>query len=1092
MGSILAGILVYNPEVPEQGPARVIAVDSDERAELFFIDDAEVRRVPLRSGVYRRLRLPVGVQVKVVEDSGTEVTGEIVDATWAEDASELNHYLVETDHGEHWCDESEVEPIRPESSDPLAQFEALHWRGAYRYFSRRDLQEQVTQWYEDSEGLPALLGSRIRPLAHQIYAVQRVMWNREPRFILADEVGLGKTIEAGLVIQSLLMNAPDMRVLVLAPGSMSKQWFTELYLRFGARAYTHIDAAKVHKSNPSHRATLLKRQRVILSTTALEQFPEIREQLIMQGWDFVVVDEAHKITPDAPIYDVIRRLSAQASGMLALSATPSKREVRGMLGLLALVAPEAYDPDDEAAFRQRLEVQEKVWRRLAHTIRLQREAEREGQTLKVRHLERLAQRWRRVLAGDPIVDELLEKLEGGDVDAINELTAYVQEHYRVDHRIIRTRRAHIRELGESWSKRTSEILDYKPTRNERLLAERLDTLESMDVSDPNQRALRGLYYRLASTSPEMFVQWARQRLKALQSPPIAPEERDLLSVLAGDPSPTEERLLIKQVVEETPPLPDEKAWLRGVLGLAEDWAAEVEGCCARFESAANWIRKHLSDAPDNKVLVFAQSQDVVEEFGKYVQATLKDNVSLFHAGMDDEELADTALAFQTESHHRVLISDELGGEGRNFQIASAVVHLDQPWSVSRVEQRVGRLDRIGRDPNRPVKSVVLSGPVLVEQKLVELNHEVFRVYSRSIGGLEYRLPEIQRQISRAACTGGNAFDSVVEQIGTVVEQELGRVDEAFEAALDSSKQHLEQAKHTAELLDMGDGIEDPSPLRHWAKMLNASLYQVRDSKNWVARWSPAELRRTLKGYRHTDEEEATVSHVGTFSRSRALENESLQFFGPGHRFVDALAHDVMQPNDGRATAFKRELGADHRGSMFVVATYLCVPNKRAWKELDMPAGLLNRCYRRAWPQFADIAYKIDLDAPDAPEKVEDWQLLSELTDTYRGPEADRKLEYHNFIESFDVRRFQQTMRKAVEQSKQALERKRKPLVEDFADRLANDLRHDMGYLRGVITRSADQERIREAQKDLELREQLVEGVRTESRSLDALAIIVGR
>jgi ATP-dependent helicase HepA len=126
--------------------------------------------------------------------------------------------------------ETDIFPLPPASQAPLDILRALHWQGPKRFLRRWRLRLLESRWLEDSGGIPSLLDARIHPLGHQIYAVRRILWDRAPRFILADEVGLGKTIEAGLVIQSLIADKPDLNVLVIAPGAMARQWQTELYL----------------------------------------------------------------------------------------------------------------------------------------------------------------------------------------------------------------------------------------------------------------------------------------------------------------------------------------------------------------------------------------------------------------------------------------------------------------------------------------------------------------------------------------------------------------------------------------------------------------------------------------------------------------------------------------------------------------------------------------------------------------------------------------------------------------------------------------------------------------------------------------------
>jgi ATP-dependent helicase HepA len=119
------------------------------------------------------------------------------------------------------------------------------------------------------------------------------------------------------------------------------------------------------------------------------------------------------------------------------------------------------------------------------------------------------------------------------------------------------------------------------------------------------------------------------------------------------------------------------------------------------------------------VLVFSQEAHLVSEFSKYLRTLLASGeVEEFHHLMDEVELNTAALKFQLSSACRVLVSDELGGEGRNFQNATAVLHLDTPWSVSRLEQRIGRLDRVGRNTQHLVQSVVVQGPEATERALI--------------------------------------------------------------------------------------------------------------------------------------------------------------------------------------------------------------------------------------------------------------------------------------------------------------------------------------------------------------------------------------
>jgi len=148
--------------------------------------------------------------------------------------------------------------------------------GRTSFYGRKALREAASKWYLDCEGVPTLLGGRVRPMAHQIHAALKVIRDRTQRFLLADEVGLGKTVEAGMIIQALYHHKPEMSVLIIAPGSMVFQCQRELYLRFGARAFATIDST----ADGPERRRALGTSRVIVSTTALLEAPECLERAV--------------------------------------------------------------------------------------------------------------------------------------------------------------------------------------------------------------------------------------------------------------------------------------------------------------------------------------------------------------------------------------------------------------------------------------------------------------------------------------------------------------------------------------------------------------------------------------------------------------------------------------------------------------------------------------------------------------------------------------------------------------------------------------------------------------------------------------------
>ena len=247
------GALLRDPRSPDLLDIRVVSADE---TLLVVSIGGTTRRYRRREALLRRWLLPARTPVAIMPITKREAprTGLVVGLQGDRSSAALWTYLVETDTGTEDVPEQRLQVLKVESNDPLTRLEMNAWRGPKRFFARLGLLERTTIWKQDSEGIPAFLGARIDPLFHQFYAARRCLLDRATRFLLADEVGLGKTIEAGLVIQSLLATQPDLRVLLVAPGTTSRQWLAELYSRFGGRVFTHVNAVRYEAEKRLRRA----------------------------------------------------------------------------------------------------------------------------------------------------------------------------------------------------------------------------------------------------------------------------------------------------------------------------------------------------------------------------------------------------------------------------------------------------------------------------------------------------------------------------------------------------------------------------------------------------------------------------------------------------------------------------------------------------------------------------------------------------------------------------------------------------------------------------------------------------------------------
>jgi hypothetical protein len=686
-------------------------------------------------------------------------------------------------------------------------------------------------------------------------------------------------------------------------------------------------------------------------------------------------------------------------------------------------------------------------------------------------------------------EALLARLEAGDAEAAEELLAYVQEYHALDRRILRTRRSSVRALGTLTCRRRVEVLAYGAPLSEAAVCEHVERLPDATALAPPQLGLCGIYRQAACTTPLLFLALLRARAKAIEHQGQGEASTlELLPALARDPGPSEAEFLRRRTVASAPPLPGERAWLQEAIRLTRAWLLDAQSGCARFRAASEWIVSRVRRGRGRKVLVFAQDREEVTAFSDHLREQLGvDAVGALHHAVDEMQVSELALRFQQPGGLRVLVSDDLGGDGRNFQIASALVHLNQPWSVSRVEQRVGRLDRMGRDPAREVLSVVLAGPSPTEQALLQLHLRVFEVYEQSLGGLEFLLPDLQRAMFRAACDGAPALEALREPFRAEVRQERAAQAETAAEAMASTRRQLDEASELAEILAATDGADGRAGVTAWARALGMRLLD--DGPHRVLwRWRWEHLRRVPPGLAPPDAipAEGRVSKRGTFSRAEALDDESLEFFAPGHPIVDALARDVLDSADGRATAFSCELGLEHRGGLFlhaVIRSSLDAAGSAAYP------GLRYRALARLWPQVRSVWLLLRPGQGDAAVVVRDRGLLRRLD----GHDADtrQRLDPDDLARALDPRALWEAVDAGVDLALATFRNGRAPEIGDAVETLREDFARDVRYVEGVLRRGDAQ--AREAARDeLEAREAVLAAVAQEQTALQALALVIGR
>ncbi|MGI9334840.1 MAG: RNA polymerase-associated protein RapA [Gammaproteobacteria bacterium] len=440
-----------------------------------------------------------------------------------------------------------------------------------------------------------LLGPRVQLLPHQLYIAAEVASRYAPRVLLADEVGLGKTIESGLIVHQQLATGRASRVLILVPDSLVHQWLVEMLRRFNL-GFMVLDEERCEALAESGTQNPFEAAQLVLCSLALVVNQPLRlEQALASGWDMLVVDEAHHLQWSeeraSPQYAVVEALAAKASGVLLLTGTPEQLGLQGHFARLRLLDPERY-PDLEAFIRA------------------------EDGFAPVNTLVQA------MLAGDAA--EML-KAHGGQIaqylgdEVLSELTAALGTD-RIDVAI----RSAVDGLADRHG--TGRVL-FRNTRDE----------------------LGGFPGR---------------RLVAHPLP--APECHGQAAPAAG--------------VEDL---------LQPERLLGDGWL----GADPRVEWLATW----LTERRDRKTLIICARASTALELEQRLRLHEGARTAVFHEGLT-LIARDRAAAYFADDDEgaQALICSEIGSEGRNFQFASDLVLFDLPLNPDLLEQRIGRLDRIGQ------------------------------------------------------------------------------------------------------------------------------------------------------------------------------------------------------------------------------------------------------------------------------------------------------------------------------------------------------------------------------------------------------------
>ncbi len=661
-----------------------------------------------------------------------------------------------------------------------------------------------------------LIGARAQHLPHQIYIAHEVARRHAPRVLLADEVGLGKTIEAGLILHYQLHTGRAKRALIVVPDSLIHQWLVEMLRRFNLR-FSIIDQERYDalKGDEEDDVDALvnqifgddavnpfeTEQLVLCSLSFLTGSKQAQEDALAAGWDLMVVDEAHHLAwaPEGASeeYQLVEALSAVCRGLLLLTATPEQVGVASHFARLRLLDPARFH--DLEQFRQ----------------------------------------------------------EERQYEAINTVAR--------------------------------RLLD-----------------EQQDITDDDRKALEGWL----GSELEKLEAGARPREAILDA---LLDRHGTGRVLLRNTRAAIQGFPERQSLPEPLPCPDmyeDNRW--GMTGLAPEQTVAEEQWLAGDPRVA-WLKSRLASLRPEKVVVICARAETAMALEHYLQLRAGIRSAAFHEHLSLVE-RDRAAAYFADSEQgaQALICSEIGSEGRNFQFAHHLVLFDLPANPDLLEQRIGRLDRIGQTSRIDVHIPYLQGTA--QEVQYRWFAEGLNAFAES-SAVGVAVQETVQEAWQQAIAGDV---SVIDRLVSGSAAEAARLRTLLQNGRDALIELNSCRYDVAETLIAGIEAEERSAQVRDYMMTAFDILgvEVEDHGEHSDVLRPGEQYQA--GHVSGLPEEGLTA---TWSRQQALEREDLAFMSWEHPLVTSVMDSVTSSGLGKAALASLSVKALPAGTLLLEALF---------------------------------------------------------------------------------------------------------------------------------------------------------------------------
>lgn len=810
------------------------------------------------------------------------------------------------------------------------------------FFLRQQTIEHLSL-IERSEIL-GLCSARTDLIPHQLYIASEVAKRYAPRVMLADEVGLGKTIEAGLILQQQLANGLASRVLIIVPEPLLHQWLVEMLRRFNLQFSLFSEErcqetmqAMIENEELDHNP-LMDEQLVLTSVELFQKQPEWFDFALKGEWDLCIVDEAHHLRDDSEDhaegtesekhndYTRIKRIADASKGVLLLTATPEQMGRKNHFALLQLLDPNRFTNYAE------YEDEHSRYGELADTINA-------------------------LIDGKPLSDEQQDRLQ----------------------QILAGRHSaeSIAEMFAPLAKNTKANASQKRQAQDQLVRMLLD-----------QHGTGRILFRNTRKSLSGFPERALNVIELEQ-----PEE--YLALQAATPDSLDVHIK------------PESAY---ISALAERDDEEVDSApqWTAFDARVKWLIDFLKKNKDEKVLLICAQDITAINLERYLRVNEGVRGSVFHRHMNIIDRDRAAAYFAgNEQSAQILVCSEIGSEGRNFQFCRHLVLFDLPMNPDLLEQRIGRLDRIGQK-----NTIQLHVPVFANSAQSRL----LRWYQEALNAFEHVAPaayrvyrHFEKELTQAILdprSNSADFDAFIAKASALNAELNLELENGRDRLLEVNSFNSEIAQDAIAKINAFESTNTPEQYLKDSFDVFGIHHEQNSDGSYILKASEDMI---VSEFPALPDEGMTV----TFDRALSLHREDIQFLTWQHPMVRGLMDIVLDSPQGGAalSIFADVQDPILKGHEVIVETIYRIVAP-APRQLQLPKFLEHNHFH-----FAMLKEKVDERVDPQQLKASLQALKPKLKNIDRNNAATLVTEYHNDISELLARSqklAEHQMKKSVE------------------------------------------------------------------------------